>query len=77
MHVACGVISVIPDLPTTFYKLNSEAQNIIQFPDHPLRAEFELLPSGKRFRSPKAKSNRMKNSLETPVIAQLKPNFGI
>ncbi len=38
---------------------------------HPLYAEFELLPSGRRFTLPGVKSNRLKSSFITQAITQL------
>lgn len=61
-----------PDVLTIYHRrVNSKAQDILQCSDHLLHAEFEVLPSGRKFRLPKAKSNRLKNSFITQAITQL------
>lgn len=39
-----------------------EAENILRDPSHHGHSLFELLPSGRRLRTLKAQSNRLKNS---------------
>ncbi len=39
-----------------------QAQKIISDPTHVLHSEYQLLPSGRRFRVPKCRLNRFKNS---------------
>ncbi len=77
VKVASKIIGVtLPDVLTIYHRrVNSKAQDILQCSDHPLHAEFELLPSGRRFRLPKSKSNRLKNSFITQAITQLNSNL--
>ena len=46
------------------------ASSLLEVTDHPLRPEFELLPSGRRFRVPTTKTNRYKQSF-VPAAIQL------
>ncbi len=39
-----------------------QAQQIISDPTHVFHSEYQLLPSGRRFRVPKCRLNRFKNS---------------
>ncbi|KAJ8400194.1 hypothetical protein AAFF_G00398880 [Aldrovandia affinis] len=45
-------------------------------PSHILHLEFELLPSGKRFRLPQCKLNRLKNSFVLHSISLLNKHGG-
>ncbi len=47
------------------------AANILKDPFHPGHHLFELLPSGKRFRSIKSRTNRLKNSFYPSTIREL------
>lgn len=40
----------------------NKARSILSLPDHPLRMEFNLLPSGRRYQLPRARTNRFKFS---------------
>ncbi len=42
--------------------VNRQAQKIISDPTHVLHSEYQLLPSGRRFRVPMCRLNRFKNS---------------
>ncbi len=76
VKVASKIIGVtLPDVLTIYHRrVNSKAQDILQCPDHPLHAEFELLPSRSQT-LPKSKSNRLKNSFITQAITQLNSNL--
>lgn len=52
------------------------AQKIVRTPSHPLHQEFELLPSGRRFRVPRCQLNRTKNSLVPHAITLLNKQGG-
>ena len=43
-------------------RITNKAEKIISDPSHPLHSEFELLPSGRRFRVPTANRNIFKKS---------------
>jgi len=45
-----------------------KAQNILSEVSHPLYYEFELLPSGSRYRMPLSKTNRFKNSFVPSAV---------
>jgi len=51
-----------------------EAHKIRDDPTHILNKELELLPSGKRFRMPKCRLNRYKNSCMPAAIKMLNSN---
>ncbi|XP_029922302.1 NLR family CARD domain-containing protein 3-like [Myripristis murdjan] len=51
-----------------------KAQNIVKDTFHPGHNLFELLPSGRRYRSIKARTNRLKNS-SYPTARELKSNL--
>lgn len=40
----------------------NKARSILSLPDHPLRMEFNLLPSGRRYQLPRTRTNRFKFS---------------
>ena len=48
----------------------NRASSLLEVSDHPLRSEFELLPSGRRLRVPTTKTNRFKRSF-VPAAIQL------
>ena len=48
-----------------------KAQKIIKDPSHPGHSLFELLPSGRRFRTLKTRTNRLKNSFYAKAITSL------
>ena len=52
-----------PTLQTVFDEtIIRQAQKIISDPTHVLHPEYQLLPSGRRFRVPQCRLNRFKNS---------------
>ena len=48
-----------------------KAQKIIKDPSHPGHSLFELLPSGRRYRTLKTRTNRLKNSFYAKAITTL------
>ena len=49
----------------------TKAKLIIDCPDHPLYKEFDLLPSGRRFRMPKTRTRRARVSFIPAAIDRL------
>ena len=65
MHTAWKIIGVKnhSSLQSIFEQATlRQANRIISDPSHVLHDEYELLPSGRRFRVPRCKLNRLKNS---------------
>ena len=60
------------DLPTVesiyLERIKSKCSKILQDNSHPANHLFELLPSGRRYRSIKSKTSRMRNSFFTKAI---------
>ena len=52
-------------------KLKSMSQKILNDECHPLHANFELLPSGRRYRMVKCRTNRYLNTLVPKAIQAL------
>lgn len=52
-----------------------QARRVLSDPSHILHAEYELLPSGRRFRIPKTKLNRYKYSFIPNSVKILNQNF--
>ncbi|KAK1789901.1 hypothetical protein P4O66_002203 [Electrophorus voltai] len=64
--------SELPDLQTTYYKrCQTKARKIVKDPTHPNNRLFSLLRSGRRFRSLKAKTERLKRSFFPQAIRAL------
>ncbi|KAK1801512.1 hypothetical protein P4O66_004574 [Electrophorus voltai] len=64
--------SELPDLQTTYYKqCQTKARKIVKDPTHPNNRLFSLLRSGRRFRSLKAKTQRLKRSFFPQAIRAL------
>ncbi|KAK1803842.1 hypothetical protein P4O66_003747 [Electrophorus voltai] len=62
----------LPDLQTTYYKrCQTKARKIVKDPTHPNNRLFSLLRSGRRFRSLKAKTERLKRSFFPQAIRAL------
>lgn len=68
-----GVIGVsLPSVQELFQsRCRSRALNIVGDPPHPLHKYFELLPSGKRYRSLKSRTTRMINSFLPQAVRLL------
>ena len=49
----------------------NKAKAILDHPDHPLYKEFQVLPSGRRFRMSKTKTRRARNSFIPVAIERL------
>ena len=65
----------LPDLRDIYsQRCRSKANKIIKEPSHPANHLFSLLPSGKRYRSIKARTNRMRNSFYPKAIRLLNMN---
>ena len=66
------------DLPTieSIYleRIRSKSNKILNDNSHPANHIFELLPSGRRYRSIKSKTSRMRNSFFTKAISVLNLN---
>ncbi|KAK1789442.1 hypothetical protein P4O66_015372 [Electrophorus voltai] len=63
----------LPDLPTIYCKrCQTKAKRIVKDPTHPNNRLFSLLMSGKRFRSLKTKTERLKRSFLPQAIWALK-----
>ncbi|KAK1788550.1 hypothetical protein P4O66_016966 [Electrophorus voltai] len=59
----------LPDLQTIYYKrCQTKARRIVKDPTHPNNRLFSLLRSGKRFRSLKTKTERLKRSFFPQAI---------
>ncbi len=52
-----------------------QAQKIVSDPTHTLQSEFQLLPSGRRFRVPRTRLNRYKHSFILTSIKSLNSNM--
>uniref|UniRef100_A0A4W4EES8 Reverse transcriptase domain-containing protein n=1 Tax=Electrophorus electricus TaxID=8005 RepID=A0A4W4EES8_ELEEL len=64
--------SELPDLQTTYYKrCQTKARKIVKDPTHPNNRLFSLLRSGRRFRSLKTKTERLKRSFFPQAIRAL------
>ncbi|KAK1800981.1 hypothetical protein P4O66_004728 [Electrophorus voltai] len=62
----------LPDLQTIYYKrCQTKARRIVKDPTHPNNRLFSLLRSGKRFHSPKTKTERLKRSFFPQAIRAL------
>ncbi|KAK1804455.1 hypothetical protein P4O66_020463 [Electrophorus voltai] len=62
----------LPDLQTIYYKrCQTKARRIVKDPTHPNNRLFSLLRSGKRFRSLKTKTERLKRSFFPQAIRAL------
>ncbi|KAK1789943.1 hypothetical protein P4O66_002213 [Electrophorus voltai] len=62
----------LPDLQTIYYKrCQTKARRIVKDPTHPNNRLFSLLRSGRRFRSLKAKTERLKRSFFPQAIRAL------
>ena len=55
-------------------RLNSLAMKIVQDKHHPLNASLEPLPSGRRYRQIRFRTNRLKNSMVPKAICALNKN---
>jgi len=56
-----GVKNYLPPQKIYEQSVIRQAQKIVSDPTHILHPEFQLLPSGRRFRVPKCRLNRYKN----------------
>ncbi|KAK1793823.1 hypothetical protein P4O66_001550 [Electrophorus voltai] len=62
----------LPDLQTIYYKwCQTKARRIVKDPIHPNNRLFSLLRSGRRFRSLKTKTERLKRSFFPQAIRAL------
>ncbi|KAK1798928.1 hypothetical protein P4O66_007194 [Electrophorus voltai] len=62
----------LPDLQTIYYKrCQTKARRIVKDPTHPNNRLFSLLRSGKRFRSLKTKTEKLKRSFFSQAIRAL------
>ncbi|KAK1800759.1 hypothetical protein P4O66_005949 [Electrophorus voltai] len=62
----------LPDLQTIYYKrCQTKARRIVKDPTHPNNRLFSLLRSGRRFRSLKTKTERLKRSFFPQAIRAL------
>ncbi|KAK1805677.1 hypothetical protein P4O66_019239 [Electrophorus voltai] len=68
----CITHSELPDLQTIYYKrCQTKARKIVKDPTHPNNRLFSLLRSGRRFRSLKTKTERLKRSFFPQAIRAL------
>ncbi|KAK1789961.1 hypothetical protein P4O66_002282 [Electrophorus voltai] len=68
----CITHTELPDLQTIYYKrCQTKARRIVKDPTHPNNRLFSLLRSGKRFRSLKTKTERLKRSFFPQTIGAL------
>lgn len=64
----------LPNLDTVYAShLHKKASNISKDPTHPGHSLFVPLPSGKRYRAIKARTNRLKNSFFPRAVASITP----
>ena len=52
-------------------RVRNKARLILDCPEHPLYKEFDLLPSGRRFRMPKTRTRRARASFIPAAIERL------
>ncbi len=63
-----------PDLDNIYSsRLHTNASNIIKDSTHPSHRLFEPLPSGKRYRAVRTRTNRLRNSFFPRVVACITP----
>ena len=63
---------VLPDIPTVYTsRCMKRVKNILQDHLHPAHHLFQLLPSGRRYRSIRAKTSRLANSLYPHAVRLL------
>ncbi|KAK1784464.1 hypothetical protein P4O66_000873 [Electrophorus voltai] len=68
----CITHTELPDLQTIYYKwCQTKARRIVKDPTHPNNRLFSLLRSGKRFRSLKTKTERLKRNFFPQAIRAL------
>ncbi len=73
IHTAWKIIGVKEQTPLQIIYEQAtlrQANKIVCDPSHVLYTEYELLPSGRRFRAPRCRLNRFKNSF-IPVSIKL------
>lgn len=64
----------LPNLDTVYACwLHTKASRIIMDPTHPGRRMFVPLPSGKRYKAIKSRTNRLKHSFCAKAVAALRP----
>lgn len=74
MQTAWKIIGVRqhPSLQSTYEQaVRRQANKIITDPSHALHTEYQLLPAGRRFRVPRCRLNRFKNSFIPTSIQNL------
>ena len=73
VKVASKIIGSWQVQPSDLYKkmVSRRANAILSSQDHPLREQFEILPSGRRFRVPKCETNRMRSTFIPSAIMHL------
>lgn len=63
MKVCCKEAGAAPnDLSQLRLRVLRKTRSILAVPSHPLEEEFELLLSGRRYRPPRCRTDRFKNS---------------
>ncbi len=68
-------LGVYPNFQSIFDKvILKQAMKMTRDPSHVLQREFELLPSGRRFRTSMSRYNRYKNSFVPLAIRLLNSN---
>lgn len=77
VNLASKIIGKTQKQLSCIYKdvLRKKAVKIANDPSHPLCSEFELLPSGRRYKVPKANRNIYKNSFIPNAIKVLNDNM--
>jgi len=73
VNVASKVVGVqLPQLQQIYNKrVRGKANQILNYSDHPLFGEFNLLPSGRRFRLPMLRTRRARDSFIPVAIRNL------
>ena len=66
----------LPTLESIYrQRLKKRSYKIVEDPSHPAHGLFELLPSGRRYRSIKTRTNRFRNSLFPSAIRLLSESY--
>ncbi len=76
MNTAAKIIGApLPSILDTFLaRCSSKTNNIVKDPTHPSHSLFQLLPSGRRYRSIRARSARLLNSFFPQAVRALNSN---
>ena len=54
--------------------IERKAESIVSSRNHPLKSEFKILPSGRRFTQPKCRTNRYKSTFIPSAISAVNSN---